>query len=217
MGVHRIAVISDTHGVVRDRVRDITDSCEVLCHCGDFDDSSTYGFFSALSQPLYAVRGNADRWQGADELEASLQFELFGLRFFMTHKKADIPQDVSADVVLCGHTHRYEEYRRDGRLYLNPGASGAGRLFLPVTMAVLTVGDGISVQRIDLDSAVSDDVSQVTVQLVKKICRDVDRGYTAREISERHAVDESIAAQIARLYVTHPGVTPDGIMTKLGL
>ena len=29
--------------------------------------------------------------------------------------------------------------------------------------------------------------------------------------------DAALVAQIARLYVTHPGVTADGIMTKLGL
>jgi hypothetical protein len=30
-------------------------------------------------------------------------------------------------------------------------------------------------------------------------------------------MDPALAEQIARLYLTHPGVTPDGIMAKMGL
>ena len=37
------------------------------------------------------------------------------------------------------------------------------------------------------------------------------------EIAGRHGWDAALVAQIARLYVTHPGVTSEGIMTKMGL
>ena len=35
--------------------------------------------------------------------------------------------------------------------------------------------------------------------------------------AEKHGLDPDLTEQIVRLYVTHPGVTVDGIMTKLGL
>ena len=37
------------------------------------------------------------------------------------------------------------------------------------------------------------------------------------KIAEKYGIDSALAEQIIRLYVTHPGVTTDGIMTKMGL
>ena len=37
------------------------------------------------------------------------------------------------------------------------------------------------------------------------------------DIAEKYGIDPATAEQIARLYLTHPGVTADGIMTKMGL
>ena len=36
-------------------------------------------------------------------------------------------------------------------------------------------------------------------------------------IAKKHELDRDWVEQIVRLYVTHPGVTTDGIMTKMGL
>ena len=43
------------------------------------------------------------------------------------------------------------------------------------------------------------------------------KGRGPEEIAARYGMDAVLAEQIARLYVTHPGVTADGIMTKMGL
>lgn len=42
-----------------------------------------------------------------------------------------------------------------------------------------------------------------------------DRGPS--EIAGRHGWDAALVEQIARPYVTHPGVTADGIMGKMGI
>ena len=36
-------------------------------------------------------------------------------------------------------------------------------------------------------------------------------------VAAKYGIDAKKVEQIARLYVTHPGVTVDGIMTKMGL
>ena len=36
-------------------------------------------------------------------------------------------------------------------------------------------------------------------------------------IAAEHGLDPDMTERIARLYVTHPGVNADGIMTRLGL
>ena len=47
--------------------------------------------------------------------------------------------------------------------------------------------------------------------------REIDKGRNIGEIAGRHGLDPDLTEQIARLYVTHPGVTADGIMTKMGM
>jgi hypothetical protein len=40
---------------------------------------------------------------------------------------------------------------------------------------------------------------------------------SADSIAKKRDLDPALVEQIVRLYVTHPGVTVDGIMTKMGL
>ena len=47
--------------------------------------------------------------------------------------------------------------------------------------------------------------------------RDTEKGLSVDSIARKHSLDPVLVEQIVRLYVTHPGVTVDGIMTKMGL
>ena len=44
-----------------------------------------------------------------------------------------------------------------------------------------------------------------------------EKGRPPQQIAAQYGIDLALAEQIARLYLTHPGVTTDGIMTKMGL
>ena len=57
----------------------------------------------------------------------------------------------------------------------------------------------------------------VTTDLIRKVCADVNREKTVEEIAIRRRIDPELAGQIVRMYLTHQKVTPDQIMTKLGL
>jgi hypothetical protein len=45
-------------------------------------------------------------------------------------------------VVVSGHSHQPRVERRRGVLYLNPGSAGLRRFSLPVTVAMVTLGEG---------------------------------------------------------------------------
>lgn len=241
---HRIAVISDTHNLLRPEVADIIKSCELVLHGGDISGPDTLEKIRSLSGNYYVVRGNNDRdW--ASDIPYTLEVELYGRKFFMTHKKKDIPSDVEADVVIYGHSHRYAQDYINGTLYLNPGSCGPRRFNQAITMAVLTVPDtdlsdnvlpeggsgkksyGITVERIDIPhakaasaastSGVVCSPNQVTADLIRKIGTDLERHRTVADIAARRNVSRELAEQIVRLYVTHPGVTPEQIMSKMGL
>ena len=46
---------------------------------------------------------------------------------------------------------------------------------------------------------------------------DTEKGLSVDSIAQKRDLDPVLVEQIVRLYVTHPGVTVDGIMTKMGL
>ena len=157
----------------------------------------------------------------------SLSFELGGLRIHMTHKKKDLPKDLSDyDLVVIGHSHQYvstwiESSERKRTLLLNPGSCGPRRFHQPITMAVLEMnGDDWNVRRMDIPHAPKESVPAVDKDIRKQIeivVRETQRGQTVEYISKKQGMEPKLVEQIARLYVTHHGVTVDGIMTKMGL
>ena len=148
----RVAVLSDTHGLLRREVVAELQDCGHILHAGDIitemdlDELRLYGM-------IYAVRGNNDLWQpGLRDLSGMLRFTIAGVSFLMTHDRRDVPRDLTGiQAVICGHTHRYNEEWIDGRLWLNPGSCGRARWGGEVTMAKLKLREGkiLSVQRID--------------------------------------------------------------------
>ena len=128
---------------------------DAILHGGDINQQAVIDALSELA-PVRVVRGNNDRaW--AEHIPPYLDFELAGLRIYMTHRKKDLPADLSAwDLVIYGHSHRYEETWMGHTLLLNPGSCGPRRFNQAITLAVLEVETGkIHVRRIDIPHAVA--------------------------------------------------------------
>ena len=265
--MHRIAVISDTHNLLRPEVIELINSCELIVHAGDISKPDILDRLEEL-KPLYIVRGNNDRGDWASDLPLVLNFDLFGRRVCMTHIKRNIPPDHKADIVIYGHSHRYSCAKDGSTVFLNPGSCGPRRFNQEITMAILTLTDmgtqndekakedilapemaeGIFVERIDIPHEATagkgrarggQDMKNVlrttlgvnsgparsshaakravTTDIICRVCEDVDRERTVEEIAARRRIDPELAEQIVRMYLTHQKVTPDEIMTKLGL
>ena len=60
-------------------------------------------------------------------------------------------------------------------------------------------------------------VSSDLLKQIRTIMRETDKGHSIAKISERHGFKESQVEQIVRLYMTHPGVTAEGIFNKMML
>lgn len=215
----KIGVLSDTHGLLRPEVLDALAGCEAILHGGDINRQEILDGLSGIA-PVYVVRGNNDKaW--AEHIPLFLDFELAGLRVYMTHKKKDLPADLGAyDLVVYGHSHKYETSRAGGTLLLNPGSCGPRRFNQAITLAVLEVSDGdISVRRVDIPHAGKPVAVPKPVDLkaqIETVMRETRKGRAPGEIAARHGWDAALVEQIARLVVTHPGVTVDGIMGKMG-
>ena len=216
----RIGVLSDTHGLLRPEVLSALEGCGAILHGGDINRQDIIDALERVA-PVYVVRGNNDK-EWAEHIPLTLDFTLAGLRVCMAHKKKDLPADLSGcDLAVCGHTHRYEEARAGKTLLLNPGSCGPRRFNQPVTLAVLEVdGGGIAVHRIDIPNQGRIIAAPKPANLraqIETVMKETQKGRGPAEIARRHKWDEALVEQIARLYVTHPGVTPEGIMGKMGL
>jgi len=150
----RIAVLSDTHGWLRRSVVREVQGCDCILHAGDIIRESDLDEL-ALYGSIYAVRGNNDIWApGVNKLEGLLRFRIGGVSFCMVHDRREVPRDLNGvDAVIYGHSHRWNEERIDGRLWLNPGSCGRARFGGEVTMARLTLRGGriACVERVDLE------------------------------------------------------------------
>ena len=209
----RIAVISDTHGLLRPEVIEMIKTSDAVIHGGDIDNAVTLNEIKAAAagKPLFAVRGNND---GGPDLPDSLTFELNGINFFLVHNKKDIPKNVEADIIIFGHSHKYFEETINGRLWLNPGSCGKRRFNLPVTMAVLDIDNGqYSVKKVEIENC--GQTNKVTMKNIKDVMRYMDKGLNVDEISRKISIDRDIVDQVIRIIVTHPGVTAEGIMNKM--
>ena len=218
----KIGIISDTHGLLRPEVERELRDCEVILHGGDFDNIEIFKALKDIA-PIYGVQGNNDDWANID-LPETLSVELYGLKFFMTHNKKMIPRDITGfDIVIYGHSHKYEETYLGNRLLLNPGSCGPKRFSLPITMAILEVWEDGSfhVRKINLGKAenfrLSPKQSPNMKKIIELVMRDTDRGVLVGKMAKKYAISQELAEQICRLYLTHPGIDADGIMRKMGL
>ena len=137
-----LCILADTHGLLRDEVRAELERADMILHAGDFDSATVLEELRRYG-PLYAVRGNNDRFAGADGLPLSLPFTVGGVRFRMAHNRQDLPREpADIDVMIYGHSHRYAAEVLDGTLYLNPGSCGKRRFGLGLSLCRMVVADG---------------------------------------------------------------------------
>lgn len=137
-----LAILSDTHGLLRPAVMARLEGVDAILHGGDINTQAIVDALKACCAGTYIVRGNNDKdW--AASLPNSLRFTIEGVSFFMVHNKKDVPKDLSGvDVVVYGHSHKYACEEREGVLWLNPGSCGRRRFDQEITFCMMTVADG---------------------------------------------------------------------------
>lgn len=227
----KIAILSDTHGLLREEVKDIIKRCDVIIHAGDINTREIINELQK-SAPLYIVRGNNDRAWALD-LPEVMRFELSGIHFILVHNKKDVPKNLDGiDIVIFGHTHQYFEKEQDGRLWFNPGSCGRRRFHQDITLAVMYAENGnYQIEKIELEQKQSKEKESEKSQSKKKIkkvdeefCKEkavsvIMEGLKKEESISKMAVKLNISEknveEIARIIVTHPTTSKEGIIDKI--
>ena len=137
----KIGVVSDTHNnlknieIIINLFNDI--KVPIVIHTGDISNANTLEQFSKLNSKLIGVYGNNDRNEsGLKEVAERNNFQfqepprrlrLLDREIIIFHEPDNIDRFLSENklinVVLYGHTHRYENNTKNGVLYFNPGES----------------------------------------------------------------------------------------------
>lgn len=218
----KIGILSDTHGLLRPEVLECLQGCEQIFHGGDINKQSILDELKKIA-PVFVVRGNNDK-EWAEAIPETLTAEAGGLHIFMVHNKKFIPKDLAGiDLIIFGHSHKYEDKEMNGIRYLNPGSCGPRRFNQEITLAILSAWEDGSyqIEKIVIehpDKKKSEEKMPADIGTkVPAIMKDISAGKTVQQIAKKHRISEEVAEQITRMYLTHPGVDVDGILRRVGL
>jgi hypothetical protein len=142
----KIAVVSDTHGLLRPEVLPALAGVSRILHLGDVGKISILDDLRKIA-PVTAIRGNVDREGPCAELPETevvlIEYLKKEARYiYMLHNLNTLHLDPVAGrfaAVLYGHTHIPSITHKKGVLYFNPGSCGPRRFDLPITIGTLTV------------------------------------------------------------------------------
>lgn len=137
----KLAILSDTHGLLRPEVMEHLKTADAILHGGDINQPAIVDQLRQYAL-LYVVRGNNDKaW--AEGIPHDLTVTLDGVTFYMVHNKKEVPADLSGvDAVVFGHSHKYVQEEKNGLLWLNPGSCGPRRFHQEITMMMAELADG---------------------------------------------------------------------------
>ena len=158
-GLVRLAILSDTHGVVDGRILALIATCDRAVHGGDIGGADVLASIRERLAPqpgaLSAVRGNNDvpgKWpvhqrQRLQDLPERLEIELPGGRLAVIHGHQTPANGRHARLrrlfaesraIVYGHSHRLVVDQVAEPWVLNPGAAGRSRTFGGPSCLILT-------------------------------------------------------------------------------
>lgn len=148
-----IALLSDTHGHIDDRIKRHVDGCDEVWHAGDIGDLAVTDALSEITT-VRAVYGNIDDQTARRTWPEHQRFVAGGLRVWMTHIGGRPPkyargilptlQAETPDLFVCGHSHilLVQRVASWGGIHLNPGAAGISGFHKVCTMLKCQIDEG---------------------------------------------------------------------------
>ncbi len=149
----KIGIISDTHSCWDDRYAKHFADCDEIWHAGDIGDETVLRRLEAVA-PVRAVCGNIDHGILRRICPEVLQFEVEGVRVWLTHIGGypgryapgveSILRREKIKLMVCGHSHILKvipDHRLE-LLHVNPGAAGYHGWQKVRTLVKVTLDEG---------------------------------------------------------------------------
>ena len=131
----RIGILSDTHGLLDERIFEHFSACDEVWHCGDWGSLEVANKLADF-KPLRGVWGNIDGYEIRSMFPQHNRFLCEGVKVWLTHiggypgkydslVRPGIFQQ-PPKLFVCGHSHilKVQNDRTLDLLHINPGAAG---------------------------------------------------------------------------------------------
>jgi putative phosphoesterase len=158
--MRRIGLLSDTHGVIPERLFIFFEKCDEIWHAGDIGNEETLNLLVG-ERMFRAVHGNIDGQDIRIKYPARLRFLCEGMDILMTHiggYPGHYDRSVRVEIYtrppklfVCGHSHILKVIydKKLEILHLNPGAAGRTG-FHKVCTALRFVIDGTDIREMEI-------------------------------------------------------------------
>ncbi len=156
----RIGLLSDTHGLLDERVFEHFSTCDEVWHCGDIGSLEVFNKLQAF-KPFRGVWGNIDGYDIRTQLPQHNRFLCEDVKVWMTHI-GGYPGNYDALVrpgiyqqppklFVCGHSHilKVKYDRTLDLLHINPGAAGKQGFHKVQTLVRFEI-DGEKIQNLEV-------------------------------------------------------------------
>ncbi len=132
----KIALLSDTHGWLDDRLLTLMQDADEIWHAGDIGSVAVIDDLQNLPGKLRVVHGNIDSQTIRTMTPADEVFTVAGARVLLTHIAGTPPRYNSRvkqllakhrpNILVCGHSHilKVMPDKVNNLLFINPGACG---------------------------------------------------------------------------------------------
>ena len=151
---HKIGIISDTHGLIRQSVVESFNDVDLIVHAGDVGKPEVLETLQTITR-AYPVRGNVDGGKWTDNLPFTEVVKVGQVFLYVLHDVNALDLDPVAagfNAVISGHSHIPKIEEQNGVLFLNPGSAGPKRVRYPVSIAFLYVnGASIDTEIVELE------------------------------------------------------------------
>ena len=156
----RIGILSDTHSCWDERYRKHFAGCDEIWHAGDLGDITILERLEEIA-PVRAVRGNIDHGDVARRCPEVQEFEVEGVKVWMTHIGGYPGRynpairkelyDTRPNLFIAGHSHilKVAFDQSLNCLYINPGAAGKSG-FHQVRTLIRFVIDGKNIKDLEV-------------------------------------------------------------------
>ncbi len=130
-----IGLISDTHGLFDEPLKEFLQPVDEIWHAGDFGTVEVADEIAAF-KPLRGVYGNCDPQEVRLDNPLYQSFTCEGMKVLITHvggyparydkRAAELIKRFQPDLFVCGHSHilRVMGDKAKDMLVMNPGAAG---------------------------------------------------------------------------------------------
>jgi len=156
----RIGIISDTHGMLDDRVLEHFANCDEVWHAGDWGSMEVVDRLRAF-KPIRGVWGNIDGYDIRSLFPQHNRFMCEGVKVWLTHiggypgnydplVRPEIFQH-PPKLFICGHSHilKVQHDKKLDLLHINPGAAGKYGFHKVQTLIRVEI-DGEKIQNLEV-------------------------------------------------------------------